>query len=239
MFNLCQNQKETTTIIDSNGEKAGELNYSLMLEMLDEDQTTPVNMKVYETLNEAIGKYIKFKFEIDSAMDIPEKLSHKSMCTYEWIDHDETIFETEEIDMPADIQEDDPDFNYNPEFNYKAEHTIQITEELCTHMMYSTLGINVYGMIESKRQKKLEEVEEEYESEIESSEEEKPATGTNSYAKRRSIALNRSNTSKQTKIKMLTQEELIAELEAENAKLAKTLEAAAVDNKKSKLCTIF
>jgi len=191
MFNLCQNQKETTTIIDSNGEKAGELNYSLMLEMLDEDQTTPVNLKVYETINEAIGKYIKFKFEIDSAIDIPEKLSHKTMCTYEWIDHDETIFETEEIDMPAEVQD------YNPEFNYKAEHTIQITEELCTHMMYSTLGINVYGMIESKRQKKQEEEEEEYASEIdESSEEEKPATGTNSYAKRRSIALSRSNTSK-------------------------------------------
>ena len=43
MFNLCDNKEETTTIIDSNGQKAGDLNYSLCLEMLEEDQYTPVN----------------------------------------------------------------------------------------------------------------------------------------------------------------------------------------------------
>ena len=161
MFNLCDNTKETTTIIDSNGQKAGDLNYSLRLEMLDEDQVTPVNIKLYETVDQAIGKYLKFIFEIDSAVDIPEKLSNKSMCSYEWIDHDETIFETEEIEATDD-----------PEFNYKAEHIIEITEELCTHMMQNTLGINVYGMIESKRQRQQQEEDEFSESVEESSEEE-------------------------------------------------------------------
>ena len=36
MFNLCSNKEETTTIINSKGEKAGDLYYSLELEMLDE-----------------------------------------------------------------------------------------------------------------------------------------------------------------------------------------------------------
>ena len=105
-------------------------------------------MKLFETANEAIGKYLKFNFEINSAIDIPEKLSNKSMCSYEWLDHDETIYETEEIEA---IDEKDP------VYNYKAEHIVEITEELCNHMMFNTLGINVYGMIESKRQKQEEE----------------------------------------------------------------------------------
>lgn len=132
------------------------------------------------------------------------------MCSYEWLDHDETIFETEEIEATDD-----------PEFDYKAEHIVEITEELCNHMMFNTLGINVYGMIESKRQKQQEEGS--YYSQSVSSDDEEDAEvnkfQSNTYEKRRSIALNRSNTSVSTKKRLQTQEELIAELEEENLKL--------------------
>lgn len=42
---------------------------------------------------------------------------------------------------------------------------IQITEELINHMMYNTLKIGIYGMIEGKRQvtkKKREDDDEDY-----------------------------------------------------------------------------
>ena len=38
-----------------------------------------------------------------------------------------------------------------PDFGYKKEHMISISQELIEHMMYNTLKIGVYGMIEAKK----------------------------------------------------------------------------------------
>lgn len=69
-----------------------------------------------------------------------------------WLDSEETPFETKIIEK-----------NKNPDFAYKQDHMIQITEELIAHMMYNTLKIGIYGMIEGKRQpgKKKRENDEE------------------------------------------------------------------------------
>lgn len=41
-----------------------------------------------------------------------------------------------------------------PSFNYVAEHMQVITDDMIQHLMYNTLTVGVYGMIESKRAKK-------------------------------------------------------------------------------------
>ena len=52
-----------------------------------------------------------------------------------------------------------------PSFKYVAEHMQVITDDMIQHLMYNTLTVGVYGMIESKRAKKQstdEEDEEEF-----------------------------------------------------------------------------
>ena len=152
MFNLCDTPKDESPIIDSKGIKQGMQNYSLMLELLDYDKTKKLQILEYETLNELVGKYLKVTLEIKRASEIPEKFAYKTMAKYNWLDADATLFESKEINR-----------NKNPDFQYKQDHMIQITEELINHMMYNTLKIGIYGMIEGKRQpvKKRRENDEE------------------------------------------------------------------------------
>jgi len=39
----------------------------------------------------------------------------------------------------------------DPEFAYKSQHVVRITDELNSKLKYNALTIGVYGMIESKR----------------------------------------------------------------------------------------
>lgn len=93
----------------------------------------------YETLNELIGKTLKFSLEIKKVSYIPEKYTFKTCCRYMWMDND-SQFETKQCDRQKD-----------PEFNYTYEHTMTVSEQLIHHLMYNTLTIGVYGMIESKK----------------------------------------------------------------------------------------
>ncbi len=52
-------------------------------------------MLEYETLRELIGKYLKVKFCLKRAADIPDKYTFKTMAKYEWIDNERTMFETQ------------------------------------------------------------------------------------------------------------------------------------------------
>ena len=159
MFNLCDTPKDESPIIDSKGIKQGSQNYGLLLELFDYDKTKKLEILEYETLRELVGKYLKMTLEVKRATDIPEKFQYKTKARYVWLDSEETPFETKVIER-----------NKNPDFGYKQEHMIQITEELINHMMYNTLKIGIYGMIEAKRQpgkKRRENDEEDYYSETE------------------------------------------------------------------------
>ena len=111
-----------------------------MLELLDYDKTSKLNMLEYETLNDVIGKNLKVTLEIKKATEIPEKFSYKTKACYQWLDPEETMYESKEVDKSK-----------MPDFGYKKEHTIGITQELIEHMMYNTLKIGIYGMIEAKK----------------------------------------------------------------------------------------
>lgn len=117
--------------------------YSLHLEVLDYDKSTPLNIFEYETLKELVGKYLKVKLTLGRASDLPEKYSFRTKARYEWIDSERTPFET-------DVKEKTRD----PNFAYTHEHVEQITEDLLTFLMYNTLTIKVFGQIESKQKKK-------------------------------------------------------------------------------------
>lgn len=47
---------------------------------------TPLNILEYFTLDQLIGKYLKMSLDLRRATDLPEKLTFKTMCRYEWID---------------------------------------------------------------------------------------------------------------------------------------------------------
>lgn len=96
-------------------------------------------------------------------------------------------------------------------------------------MMYNTLKIGIYGMIEGKRQvtkKKREDDEESY------SEDE--AVGDYKMP-----GLGKSGTSVSSNSRMQTAEERIRELEKLNAELQKKLKEESGKTKKSRMCTIF
>lgn len=48
-----------------------------------------------------------------------------------------------------------------PHFDYVAHHMQVITDDMIQHLMYNTLTVGVYGMIESKRSRKQEKLQEE------------------------------------------------------------------------------
>ena len=49
------------------------MHYSVNLELLDYDKTTPLNIYEYETLRELVGKNLKVKIGIKKAEGLPEK----------------------------------------------------------------------------------------------------------------------------------------------------------------------
>lgn len=95
MFNLIDTPKDESPIIDTKGIKNGMQQYSVHLELLDYDKTTPLNILEYENLRELIGKHLKVKFALKRATDIPEKYTFKTMAKYDWIDPERTGFETQ------------------------------------------------------------------------------------------------------------------------------------------------
>ena len=165
-----------------------------MLELFDFDKTSKLNILEYETLNELVGKNLKLTLELKRATEIPEKFSYKTKAMYNWLDADSTLFESKEVDKSK-----------SPDFQYRGEHTIAITEELINHMMYNTLKIGIYGMIEGKRQP-VQKRKSHANDDAESSEEE--AKGED-----KTPTFSRQTTSSATKARVQTAEERIKELE--------------------------
>ena len=94
MYNLIDTPKDESPIIDTKGIKNGELSYSISLDILDYDKTTKLNILEYETLRELIGKHLKIKLSLKKANLDSEKYTFKTMAKYEWIDSNQTMFET-------------------------------------------------------------------------------------------------------------------------------------------------
>lgn len=140
VFNLIETTKDNSPIIDTKGSIQGKLTYSCNFELYDVDKTTKLNPLEYETLNELIGKNLKVFIDLKRASDIPEKYTYKTQCKYSWND---CGFETQIVERSKE-----------PTFNYKGEHMQVITEDLISHLMYNTLTVRIYGMIESKKKHK-------------------------------------------------------------------------------------
>jgi len=94
LYNLIDTPKDDSPIIDSKGIKNGHLAYSINLEVLDYDKTTKLNILEYETLRELIGKHLKIKLSLKRANLDSDKYTFKTMAKYEWIDSNQTMFET-------------------------------------------------------------------------------------------------------------------------------------------------
>jgi len=126
------------------------MNYTINFELYDVDKSTKLNPLEYETLNELIGKNLKLIVELRKVTEIPEKYCYKTMCKYSYAD---TVYETKIVEK-----------SNQPQFDYVAEHMQVITDDMIQHLMYNTLTVGVYGMIESKRPKKqqVEQEEEEF-----------------------------------------------------------------------------
>lgn len=116
------------------------MTYSITLELLDVDRTTKLNPLEYENLNELIGKNLKLKIELKKASELPDKYIFKTMCRYTWNDNS---FETKTVERRKD-----------PSFDYYSDHLTSITEDMVSYLMYNTLTVGVFGMIESKRKAK-------------------------------------------------------------------------------------
>lgn len=123
-------------------------------ELFDVDKTTKLNPLEFETLNELVGKNLKFKVELKKATDIPDKYCFRTMCKYDWTD---CQYETKVVEKARE-----------PAFDYHGEHMQVITDDMIQHMMYNTLTISVFGMIESKRgaHKKKEDEDESFAQEL-------------------------------------------------------------------------
>lgn len=138
-FNLIETQKDESPIIDTRGNIQGKVQYSVGLQLFDSDGVSKLNILDYETLNELIGKTLKITFELKKASSFPEKYCGKVVCKYEWLDSD-SHFETKTCEKERE-----------PDFNYVQEHTCVVTEHLINHLMYNTLTVGVYGMVESRK----------------------------------------------------------------------------------------
>lgn len=124
--------------------------YTVNFELYDVDKTTKLNPLEYETLNELIGKHLKLVIELKKATEIPDKYNYKMMCKYIY---DGGEFETAVIEKSKE-----------PKFDYHGEHMQVITDDMVQHLMYNTLTVGVYGMIESKKPNKEEANDEQFRS---------------------------------------------------------------------------
>ena len=117
------------------------MQYSMGLELYENDEKKQLNILKYNTLSDVIGKKLKVLIDLKKAVDIPEKLCHEVQCKYQWLDSDRTEFTTKIVD----------DKVRNPVFGYKTEHMIEIDEDLISYMVENTLTIGVYGKTEQRK----------------------------------------------------------------------------------------
>ena len=118
VYNLIETSKDETPIIDTKGIIQGYMTYSVGIEILEADRHTVLPALDYETLQEAVGKYLRLTMSIQRAKGIPEKYSFQSKCSYKFL-NEEVPFETKIVEKKKD-----------PMFDYKGIHEVLISEDL-------------------------------------------------------------------------------------------------------------
>lgn len=218
-FNIIETKQDESPIIDSKGYIQGHIDYSIFLSVVDSD-LKGIDLTDYESLNDLIGKKLQMTVCLHRARNIPEKMSFATMLKYNWVD--DAVFNSKEISESC-----------NPEYNYSTVHTVPITEELISYLMYNTLTIGVFG--------KFKPIEKGADGTAKSAIKQKsemPESTTNSNALHFNFneGENDQLINSPTKNAYMSDAERIKILERKNAELeAKLVEA----NKKKKTCNIF
>jgi len=148
IVNLVETKNDESPIIDEKGSIQGRMSYSLGIELYDYEGSKPLNILKYSSLNDLTGKYLKLIIELRQAKDIPEKLAYETQCRYQWLDVENTEFQTKIVESGG---QSGVALSRNPAFGYRAEHTIMIDDELISKMLENTLRFGVYGKVEQKR----------------------------------------------------------------------------------------
>jgi hypothetical protein len=124
------------------------MHYSMGIELLEYEGGKPLNILKYNSLNDVVGKILKLAIELKKATGIPEKLAYEVQCRYNWIDEDKSQFETKVV---ASGGTTGTAFSNNPVFGYRAEHQIEIDDDLIGKMIENTLRVGIYGKVEQKK----------------------------------------------------------------------------------------
>jgi len=148
-------------------------------------------------------------------------MSFATMLKYNWVD--DAIFYSKEISETCE-----------PEYNYSTVHTVPITEELISYLMYNTLTIGVFG--------KFKPIDKNGDGGKKSSIKQKddmPSSTTNSNAVQLNLDQGEDAHLIQGSAKnsYMSDAERIAILERKNAELEAKL--AAANKTKKKTCNIF
>ena len=172
-FNLIDVRDESP-IFDTKGIMNGKQEYSVQLSVLDYDRSTPLNIYEYETVRDLLGKHLKVTLGLKRAKDIPERYTYRTKASYDWINSDRTYCETQVMERKRE-----------PNFAYEFEHIELITEDFVETLMYHTLTIKVWGMMESKTKNK--KIKAENAEEVSDSEDFGPAAEDGGSTARKSI----------------------------------------------------
>lgn len=130
-YNIIETKQDDSPIIDSKGYIQGHIDYSIFLSVVDND-LKGIDLTDYESLSDLIGKKLQMTVCLHRARKIPDKMSFSTMLKYSWVD--DSLFYSKEISETS-----------NPEYNYSTVHTVPITDELISYLMYNTLTIGVFG----------------------------------------------------------------------------------------------
>ena len=85
--NLVETKNDDSPIIDNKGNIRGYVTYSVTMQVLD-NSDKPLNILLYDSLNELVGKRLVLTVEIKKAKDIPERQSSAVHCRYSMINDD-------------------------------------------------------------------------------------------------------------------------------------------------------
>ena len=80
--------------------------------------------------------------------DLPTKYATDVYCAYKWVDENQDDFQTEKTDTGLN----DP----QPNFKFKHEHDLYVSNVIAERLWETILTVNVYGKISSEQRTMLE-----------------------------------------------------------------------------------
>ena len=103
---------------------------------------------LYENINELIGQNLTVTLQFHGARDLPPKYATDVYLAYKWVDENQDDYNTEKTQTGVNV--------IHPEFKYKYEHSLYISNILAERIWESILTINVYGKISKEQRAALE-----------------------------------------------------------------------------------